>query len=184
MTLTAKQLACHPDWRGPRTQQGVTKARREGRISREPDGKYDLERCNREYAENTDTAQSRLEKGVAERKSGNLVDAKTFQEWRTRTEKAKAEKLEFEFKVRQKEFLPAADVKRAARATGAMHAAAREAVPLQLAPLLVGKIDVGEIESIIRKALSDCDARVADEMNQRYGDVVETEPDERGTLAV
>jgi hypothetical protein len=79
-----------------------------------------------------------------------------------------------------------------------MVSAAREAIPSQLAPFLVGRTDVSEIERLLREALRDADLRVANELESRFGKleslevkmgsdqtiVDETELDDPNVLAV
>ncbi len=61
------------------------------------------------------------------------------------------------------------DVLKRARAHAAMITAAREALPMQLAPQLVGKTDLAEIETILRTAIRECDTRVSNEIRSRFG---------------
>jgi hypothetical protein len=53
-----------------------------------------------------------------------------------------------------------------------MHSAAREALPAQLAPKLVGKTEVAEIQRIIRDVIREIDAKTSDEIERRHWEVV------------
>ena len=80
---------------------------------------------------------------------------------------AKKERLKFE--QASGLLLPATEVRQQGFAMGRMHASARESLPSALAPQLVGLTDLTEIERIIRDGLRAADARVAKELDSRYG---------------
>ena len=69
------------------------------------------------------------------------------------------------------------DVRKAFTAIGRMFAAARENVPLQLAPKLVGLTDMAAIEALIRQHYREADSRVADEIQSRYSEITGSDGD-------
>lgn len=105
---------------------------------------------------------------------------KASRDWRleaeelTRTEAerrlaaAKAERAEMDLAKRRGELLPADEVKRTYAGIGRIYASAREGIPAQLAPLLVGKSDLLEIEQILRRELRLADERVSSEIEARF----------------
>lgn len=91
---------------------------------------------------------------------------------RLRLDLAKAETAELKLAKQRGELLEVAEARKTWHGIGRMYAQARENVPKQLAPQLVGKTDLLDIERLVRAAYRDADARVADEIESRYGATV------------
>ena len=81
---------------------------------------------------------------------------------------ARARKAEAELAEVEGRLLDADGARKLFSAVGRMYAQARENVPAQLAPKLVGRTDLNEIEAIVRATLREADTGVANEIHARY----------------
>ena len=114
--------------------------------------------------------------------SGSEVDGLDVRE---RT--AKTEIAELKIKRELGHSLDRAEVQAAFQKIGHIFSSSRESLPSQWAVLLVGKSDLTEIEQILRRELRASDARVADEIERRFSNMVHNAdeggvPDGDGTL--
>ncbi len=100
----------------------------------------------------------------------NVVDGSTFMAAKTRREQAEAELAQLKLARERKLVIDSAEATKAFTAFGRMYSAARENVPAQLAPKLVGLTDLREIGRIVRDAYRAADRRVAEEIRSRYAD--------------
>lgn len=96
--------------------------------------------------------------------TGVVIDGTGFMAAKTVREQAEAELSRLKLAAQLGKVVDADAARKTFRAAGRMHAQARESVPTQIAPLLVGKTDLREIERIIRTALREADERVAHEI--------------------
>lgn len=173
----------------------VRKAIADGRIAPAVTGagnetSIDFDLADRLWKRNSDPAakhrdSQRLNQPPAatvDEQASNVVSGETFQEARTRRERAEADQAEFDRDVQRNKYMPAEEVKAAFRAIGEMRASNREGMPRQLAPLLVGKTDLSEIETILRRELRSVDERETKEITSRYGNLTST--DGNGSIAV
>lgn len=103
--------------------------------------------------------------------NANVVDGATFQEWRTREQRANALAAERELAKQDHSLLDAEETIKAFNAMGKMYAQGRESVPAQLAPRLVGLTDLREIERIVRDAYRASDVRIANEIRNRFAEI-------------
>lgn len=162
--------------------ESVSKAVEDGRIREAVVGKQgrsiliDFEKADRLWGERTEPKMPPIGSGKAAKKVDPEESGKeTYEDARTRKARADADVAERERDALLGLYLLTEDVTAQFRALGAMHSAAREALPTQLAPQLVGKTDLGDIEKILREALRKCDERVADEIRSRFGDLAGSE---------
>lgn len=79
-----------------------------------------------------------------------------------------AKQAEIEYRRQAGLVVERTEVSRTFHAIGRMFSAAREAIPAQIAPRLVGKTDLLEIEMVLKAALRDGDTRIADEIESRF----------------
>lgn len=96
----------------------------------------------------------------------SMIDA------RTRRERAEADIAELKARRAAGEVIEAAQARKSFAAMGRIYTAAREGLPKQLAPKLIGLTDLAEIERILRAELRAADTRIADEIESRHGDVL------------
>jgi hypothetical protein len=108
------------------------------------------------------------------------IDIGDFARARARREWAEAELVEIELAAKKAAVLDVDVAKKAFRQMGRIIARAREYVPCQLAPLLLGKTDPKEIEALVNRALKQADERAADEIRARFPDVAPGEGGEDG----
>lgn len=90
-----------------------------------------------------------------------------YMAWKTEREQYEALQARLRYEREIRSVLPRRDVHSLFLSVGRIVAAIREELPTQVAPRLVGKSDLGEIETILRAALKDADTRIADECNAR-----------------
>lgn len=96
---------------------------------------------------------------------------------KARRETAEADLAELKARKAQGDLVAVDEARKTWHAIGRMYAAARENVPMQLAPKLVGKTDLGEIESLIRTFYREADAHVADEIHARFSQITGSDGD-------
>lgn len=157
-----------------KTHQAVARAIKDGRITAAilPDGKIDYALADKLWEENSRTRAPHVASvaGLEEvEQSGRATTAKA------RREEAEARLAEIKVAKEERSVLPADEVRKTITAIGRVHAAAREAIPAQLAPKLVGKTDLTEIERIIREELRSTDERVANEVESRFAEEYRSE---------
>jgi hypothetical protein len=118
--------------------------------------------------------------GSLKRKHATGEDAEetSLVQARLRLDLARAETAELKLAKQRGELLEIAEARKTWHAIGRMYAQARENVPKQLAPQLVGKTDLLEIEQAVRTAYRDADTRVANEIESRFKEVVGNGPDD------
>lgn len=100
------------------------------------------------------------------------TDLGSFRENREEREKWLAKQAKLDYQRDAKELLPAGEVKQMFFSLGRIHASARESLPMDLAPRLVGLTDLNAIEKILRDELRACDSRVARECEVRFGETL------------
>lgn len=96
---------------------------------------------------------------------------------KARREAAAAGREELKEGVDRGNWLSRDEAQKTWHAIGRMYAAARENVPMQLAPKLVGKTDLAEIESLIRTFYREADTHVADEIQARFSQITGSDGD-------
>jgi len=172
------------DGRPGGSHTAVRKAIATGRITAESDGSLNFAKCDRAWGRNSapakpeqkpDAKAAAKSKGKPKREPAetvDVVDGESYSDARARREKAEADLAELKYRKESREVLSAIDVKKTFYAIGRMHASARESLPTNLGPKLVGKTDPIEIEEMVRTALREADSRVADEIEKRHWEVV------------
>lgn len=170
----------------------VNKAAAAGRITREPDGGFDLDRVKGEWdanahpqlrANGTAAKRRNVESGGEGPKDG---PAKSDPKHRPRSKSpgdltlSEIEKLksleDLEKKRREnarssRDLLPRDEVTQTFGLIGKIYGAGREGIPSRLATKLVGKTDLQEIEMIVRAELASTDKRISDEIESRFKDL-------------
>ena len=96
----------------------------------------------------------------------SLSEAQRAREWL----RVKREQMEIQRMERQT--VQRSDVRAAFAAIGRMFGHALEAWPVQVAPRLVGKTDIGEIERMLKTEINAMRERVAGEIESRYQEIV------------
>lgn len=96
---------------------------------------------------------------------------------KARRETAEADLSELKARKAQGDLVAVDDARKTWHAIGRMYAAARENVPMQLAPKLVGKTDLAEIECLIRTFYREADTRVANEIQSRFAEITGSDGD-------
>jgi hypothetical protein len=109
---------------------------------------------------------------VAPAAAGNVVQMDTYLAAKTERERAEAEMAKDALMKARGKLIDADEARRVWTAIGRMFSQARENLPTQLAPKLVGKTDLTEIEIVIRREFREADQQVADEIQARFGGVV------------
>jgi hypothetical protein len=103
---------------------------------------------------------------------GIVVGMDTYLAAKTERERAEAEMAKDALLRARNKLIDADEARRVFAAIGRMFSQARENLPTQLATKLVGKTDLTEMEILIRGALREADAKVADEIQARFANVV------------
>lgn len=161
------------------TEAAVSQALATGRIKAavRPDGLIDFAEADRLWAASRvprvefAPADEDPESG-AEKKADAGVE---FLKAKARRETAEADMAELKAAKARGELVDVGEARKVYHAIGRMFSQARENVPLQLAPKLVGKTDLAEIESTIRIFYREADARVAGEIQSRFAGIVGVE---------
>ncbi len=162
------------------TQAAVSKAISSGRIKGavRDDGLIDFVEADRAWAATT-TQEYRVEtpKPSSTKQESTVVSGDEFLAVKIRREKAEAELAELKAGKARKDLIETAEAVKTWYSIGRMFGAARERIPASIAPNLIGKTDLAEIEQIIKSALRDADARVAEEIKSRFEETVGEDPD-------
>lgn len=160
-----------------RKERGLTCASRP-QISREvkkgtlrpafrPDGLIDFEAADRLIASRAGVAGPVIETAPLQ-PNPSVVSGSDFMAAKARREQAEAELAEIKLAKARGELFDVGEGRRAFRAIGKIIAGAREGLPTQLAPQLVGKTEIAEIEAIMRAAMRDADERASEEIEARF----------------
>ncbi len=179
----------------------VRKAIANQRISLGPDGTIDFGAADAAWKRNTSvpwspqpvvvaaklsrptkSAKSKPQSRQADSAPVDLDLGESLSEARTRRERAEADMAELKARKAAGEVIEAVLARKSFVAMGRIYSAARESLPRQLAPKLIGLTDLAEIEKILRAELRSADSRIADEIESRHGDVLHPEgaPDGSG----
>lgn len=164
------------------SEAAVSKAISSGRIQAAVNGRVvDFVKADRLWAANSrprpepeTTAQLKSvpQMGAAHRETTRATAARSEPaSYRQRREKAEAELAEVKSAKARGAVVERTEVSRTFHAIGRMFSAAREAIPAQIAPRLVGKTDLLEIEMVLKAALRDADTRIADEIESRFAEI-------------
>lgn len=168
------------------SRQAVSKAVSEKRITRGEDGLFDLDEVTKEWnrkrqvhrpaktveptAEQPSAERTLAEAEPSEINKDNALEI--FNIAKAAREQANARTAQLDLKLRMRELIPADEARKTWHAIGRMYAQARENIPMQAVPMLAGKTDLNEMERILREHLREADARVANEIQSRFGDIV------------
>lgn len=148
-----------------------------------PDGRVDRaaaeEWHRRRTATQTPTVVRRSEQKA---KSDEEPGENLFIAARTRRELAEARRAERKDREEAGELVRIDEVRKAFDGIGRIYAAGRENLPVQLAPRLIGLTDIADPERILIDALRETDQRIADEIESRYGKLLNLDnPDGDGS---
>ena len=169
----------------------VRKALATKRIGAGEDGKLDFEACDAAWRENSTPVLSTAQQSIASNGSSEQHDepapgqicqaappeqkkpdgSEDFQSAKTREQRAAADLAELKRDRERGRSIDMDEARKTFTAIGRIYATARENMPTQLAPLLIGKNDLTEIEIILRKEFRGVDDRVATEIEQRFAQV-------------
>ena len=163
----------------------VNRASEAGRITREPCGGFDLDKCRVQWNENVNIHQQaranasrkveQVEPVVPPAEETQLpCDESEFSRARLQRE-IELEKLvaaRRENAKAEQRLVDRAEVVRVFQGIGKIYARGREALPVELAPLLVGK-NPYEIEELIRTALTELDIRISNEIADRFSRTID-----------
>lgn len=150
------------------TPQAVSKAIKSGRLKRaiREDGLIDFSTADREWPHN---GQLRIVVNNPPPASEERPDGDGLLSARIRRERAEAALAELKAARASGEVVDVVEARSTFHAIGRIYAAGREALPSQLASRLIGKVDLVEIEKILREALRQADVRCVDEITARFG---------------
>lgn len=110
--------------------------------------------------------QPKAAKAEADDRSESFMAAKT------RRERAEADLAELKARRAAGDVIETVDARKAFRSVGRIYTAARESLPKQLAPKLIGLTDLIVIEALLREELRAADTRIADEIESRHGELL------------
>jgi pyruvate/2-oxoglutarate dehydrogenase complex dihydrolipoamide acyltransferase (E2) component len=177
MNLSARQLAAELGC----SHSAVNKAYATGRIVREPDGGFDLEKCRAVWNENVVAHQQRKRAVATESPPAPEPSAgpRPESEFTTAQIERQIALERLAEKRRQNDQAAGRLIDKAATVgvlgqIGAIYARGRDGIPAQLAAKLIGRTDIDEIERIIRKALRDVDNRIADQISSHFANTHES----------
>jgi hypothetical protein len=108
-----------------------------------------------------------------QRPPGNVLPMDTFLAAKTDRERAEADMARLELAEKLRTLTSAEGVRQAFVGIGKMFAQARENVPFEVAPELIGKTDIDEIERIIRNAFRAADAKIANDIQTKFAEFVD-----------
>jgi hypothetical protein len=167
------------------THSAVRKAIATKRIEADPDGSIDFEKADAAWRDNSEpslqlvgrknsshSAPPAPHKPASEKPAGSETDGEAFLSARARRELAEARRAELKYGQECKELLPKVEVTKVLGQIGKIYSAGRESIPANIAPKLVGKTDLGEIETVLREALEAVDNRICNEIASRFSDVL------------
>jgi hypothetical protein len=152
-----------------------------GKFAGEPGGGFDTEKVRASLKKNADLQQPSQAKGPRPQKPPERQPEREpeeesahaeFNRFHAYREKLRAKRDEMDLKERMRDLISVDEARKTWHAIGKMYASSRENVPMQLAPRLVGKTDLIEIEGIIRSFYRESDTRVANEIESRYGETL------------
>ena len=103
---------------------------------------------------------------------GTVVDGESFMAVKTRRERAEAEIAELKAAKQRGDIIEVSEARLAWTSIGKMFGNALAEIPTQLAPRLTGKVDISEIEAVLKEAINGMRSRVAGEIESRYAELV------------
>jgi phage terminase Nu1 subunit (DNA packaging protein) len=95
---------------------------------------------------------------------------------------ARAKLAELKVEREERSVVDRAEVQAALARIGRLHAQGRMSAPAQWAPLLLGKVDLAEIETILRREMRETDERIAREIVAQYEGMVAADGDDVADL--
>lgn len=171
------------------TDGAVRKALKGNRIFQESDGLIDFEKADAAWGAITRPMAPTAFAGKRAAEAKPITpaasrhapadperDANAFMTARTRREQAEAELAELKLQKAKGELISVAEARRVFFGVGKMHAAARENLPTHIAPSLIGKSDLDEIEGILRRELRARDEQISNELESRHAELFAVEP--------
>ena len=166
------------------TLRAVQKAIESGRIKKTASGKIDRDVADLQWGEGTRPSAPQagldLSPAAPDEIPGDVFNAlvaggqdngPSYHAARARREEADANLAELKYERERRNLVSSEEVSRTLARIGRIHASSRESIPSQLAPKLVGKTDLDEIEAIIRKELTDADTRTCHEIGKRFPEI-------------
>lgn len=148
-----------------------------------PDGRVDRAAAEEWHRRRTATQTPVvIRRSEPKPKIDDAADENTFLAARTRRELAAARREERKDREEAGELVRIDDVRKVFAGIGRIYAAGRENLPVQLAPRLIGLTDIADPERVLIEALRETDQRIADEVESRYGKLLNLEnPDGDGS---
>ncbi|MBF0308115.1 MAG: hypothetical protein HQL56_01115 [Magnetococcales bacterium] len=142
----------------------VRKALSSGRITAEPDGTLDPDKCDAAWAANTNQAQTRKPPDQGSIAGNPSEQGPDYQKARAIKEAFQAKLAQQEYQKRARELVKADEVRQAtARSFGLVRDRMR-AIPFRLGPVLAVTTEASEIVRLLKQEIDDALNGVADEI--------------------